>query len=205
MNTKKYIIRAFIAIAVVLMILIVAALVLWIVSENTKAEPEYNYKFYEPNYELNLNDYPEYLGKNRAIKYTDETRQQIEITENSYKTQGDTAEFFYEYFKAIKEGDHEAYNALFEEEYFKKRDKQEEFTKQMVYDIDLRFMSKTEIDDDADAIQYTLKYSIYRNDGTFRDDIGSDMARKQFITVYYNLETGEAKIHNIQTEHYLQQ
>ncbi|MBE6687624.1 MAG: hypothetical protein E7591_10425 [Ruminococcaceae bacterium] len=203
MNTKKYIIRAFIIIGIVLAVLTVVSLILWAVSGRTKAEPEYDYDFYEPDFALDINDYPEYLEKDRSIKYTDETRQQIEITEDNYKKQGDTAEFFYKYFKAVKEGDHEAYNSLFEDKYFKKRDKQSRFTKQMVYDIDLRFMSKTEIDNDTDAVQYTLKYSIYRNDGTFREDIGSDMSRKQFITVYYNLKTGEAKIHNIQTEYYL--
>ena len=204
MNTKKYIIKTFLAISVILILLIIAALVLWIVSQNTKATPEYDYDFYEPNYELDLNDYPEYLEKNRVIQYTDETRQQLEITDENYRDFGEVGKFFHKYFKAIKEGDCDTYNSLFEKKLLRKRGKQEEFTEQMIYDIDLRFMSKTELDDNTDAVQYTLKYRIYRNDGTFRDDIGSDMSRKQFITVYYDLETGEAKIHNVQTEYQLQ-
>ncbi|MBR5514646.1 MAG: hypothetical protein IKU52_00420 [Clostridia bacterium] len=201
MNTKKYIIRAFIAIGAVLILLVLCSVILWIISETTSSAPEFDYYFYEPNYELDVSDFPEYLQKNRNIKYTDETLQQIEINSENYENRGETGRFFYKYFKAIEEGDHETFNSLHEKKLLRKRGKKKEFTKQMIYDIELSFMSETKIDDETEAVQYSLKYCIYRNDGTFRDDMGSDMSRKQYITVYYNLKTDDAKIHNIQTEY----
>ena len=121
MNSKKFILKAFAAIGILLVLLIVVALVLWIVSSNIKATPKYDYDFYDPNYNLNLKDYPDYLNKNRDIKYTDETTQQIEITADNYKELGMTAEFFYDYFETIKNGDAKGYNAFFEKKLLRKR------------------------------------------------------------------------------------
>jgi len=122
------------------------------------------------------------------------------VTKNNCNEQGRDAVFFYNYIKAIKDGDHKAYNSMLHEEYTEVHGKKDKFTKQMIYNIELEWLGRTEVDSSTDAVTYSLEYCIYRNDGTFRRDIG-DGSRKQFITVFYDLSTGEGKIHSLKNEY----
>lgn len=57
-----------------------------------------------------------------------------------------------------------------------------DFAGQMIYD-----MKVTRVSDDATGgerkITYRLEYMIYRNDGTYRRDVGSDAIRPEFLTL----------------------
>ena len=62
------------------------------------------------------------------------------------------------------------------------------FTPQRVYQKEVVYLYDERIDDDTFSITYSVDYNIMKNDGSFRRDIGSDMSRTQYITLYYNEE-----------------
>lgn len=199
-KNKRYIIIGAAVLLILLAVLGVLTIVLAKIASNTKAPQEADFDFYEPDYNLNIEDYPEYLEKDRNLYYTNEETSTRAVTEENFQSMGEGPEFFYNYINAIKNGDHETYNAMLHEDYIKEHGTKEKFTAQMLYDIELEYIYKQEVDDNTDAVVYKLNYFIYRNDGTFRRDIG-DGSRTQFITVFFNLKTGEGKIHSLQNEY----
>lgn len=199
-KNKRYIIIGATVLLILLAVLGILTAALAKIAADTKAPREADYDFYDPDYNLNLEDYPEYLEKDRTLYYTNEETSKKAVTEESYQSMGAGPEFFYNYINAIKNGDHEAYNSMLHEEYIEIHGTKEKFTRQMLYDIELEYIYKQEIDDNTDAVVYKLDYFIYRNDGTFRRDIG-DGSRSQFITVFFDLKTGEGKIHSLQNEY----
>ena len=70
-------------------------------------------------------------------------------------------------------GEYNEYNKLFTEEYYKSNEPYYSFTQQMIYDIRIERLSETVIDGE-DVFYYNVSYKIHKNNGTFRNDIGSD-------------------------------
>ena len=86
------------------------------------------------------------------------------------------------YIYTIVEGDHELYNSFFSEEYYNEGGKAKEpFTMQRLKNVKL-VKARQETEDGYVKYYYELEYSIDKNNGTFRNDIG-DGSRKQFIIV----------------------
>jgi len=152
-----------------------------------------SYNFYPTDYELNVEENEHYMGLDRYlhIKRGAET---FAVTDGNYAKFGDTAVFFGEYFDAAIHGDVERYNSLFTEEYYKTNKPYEMFAPQMIYGITVEELSYT-ASETGDRYLYDVTYAIYRNDGTFRNDIDSDA----FKTLIFELVTvnGEIKINKI--------
>lgn len=199
-DSKKYILIGSAIMLSLLIILAVIALILSSIAGGGREVPELDYDFYDPVYDLDINDYPEYMQKDRSLYYTNEVKSKKAVNSKNYESMGDGPEFFYNYINSIKNGDAKLYNSYFDDEYIAEHGKKDDFAPQMLYDINLEYVRKTEIDGNTDAITYKLEYCIYRNNGTFRRDIGAGY-RAQFITVYFDLSTGEGKIHSLQTEY----
>ena len=190
---KRKIIKVFIAVVAVILILFALSLVLEGVLKKANST-EYDYKFYTPLEDEEYLSDPAYLSKDRTLHYTDAMGQTWYIDDDSSCTDIG-AVFFRLYFLAIEEGDSEALNSLYREglgEY-------EEFTPQRVYAKELVYLYDGKIDDSTFSITYSLDYNIMKNDGSFRRDIGSDMSRTQYITLYYNSE--DAWIEEVKTEY----
>lgn len=194
---KRRLIKIGTVIACVLAVIILAYFILAWVLNYISEKPKYDFYFYEPDYKLDINDYPEYLEKNRDMDYTDEYGFTYGITEENLTKHGSLPVFFDSFFDAVKAGNADAYNSMFTDEYFENAEKKEKFTKQMIYDIKVEFLLSEEIDKNTNGIICSVLYKIYRNDGSFRDDIGSDMARRQEFTLYEDIKTGQIKINGI--------
>jgi hypothetical protein len=80
-------------------------------------------------------------------------------------------------FEAIIAGDADAYNALLSENIEPKDD----FTQQQVYKIHVTSIDNR--DSKSDGYNFKVEYQIHENNGTFRTDIGSDMAKIQYFTI----------------------
>ena len=177
---KKRLITALIILGAFLVLLGIAYVVLSIIASG---EIEYGYEFYEPDWQCDIMQDEEYLELGWHITYTNELGESVAILDDDYSRFGIGVDFLSYYFAAIQSGDSAVYNGLFGDEYFKKNDPVEPFTPQRIYDINVRFLNEEEIDDDSFIINYEIEYKIMRNDGTFRRDIGSDMARTQYIAL----------------------
>ena len=138
-------------------------------------------EFYEP-YEGNILDNKEYLGLDRKVYYSDGSGMETSIEEDNITSFDRSVLFLHYYIQTIIAGDHEAYNACFNDAYYAQNAPKGKFNPQMLYGAKITFSSRT--NDNADIlITYKLEYMIHRNDGTFRRDILSDASLPQYITL----------------------
>ncbi len=131
--------------------------------------------FAPADYEDNIFEDETYMSMNRDIKYIDGAQStEVALDENgSYF--GDGLLFFQTYFNCVIRGDYETYQTLISEDYDKDGAYPipERFTMQKIHSISVEHRN------DADTIvsqnevrrYYVVKYQIYQNNGTFRDDI----------------------------------
>ncbi|MBE6560772.1 MAG: hypothetical protein E7662_06575 [Ruminococcaceae bacterium] len=131
-----------------------------------------SYSFYPTDYDLDVSADEYYMGLDRYI-HIQRGAENFAVTDGDYAAWGKPIEFFARYFGAAIAGDAEAYNALFTDAYYKSHEPYERFAPQMIYGIKLEEMSATE-SAAGDSYVYNVTYAIYRNDGSFRNDIDSN-------------------------------
>lgn len=131
--------------------------------------------FAPADYEDNIFEDDTYMSMNRDIKYIDGAQStEVALDENgSYFGEG--LLFFQTYFNCVIRGDYETYQTLISDDYDEDGayPVPERFTMQKIHSISVEHRS------DADTIvsqnevrrYYIVKYQIYQNNGTFRDDI----------------------------------
>lgn len=143
--------------------------------------------FETPNYEENIFEDEEYLGKNRLVyvikgaigTYVD-TSSEAERAAESH-----VSNFMFDFIETQIQGDVDGYNACFSEEYLAKNGKQEKFTMQKLYDISIeQYGSATPTDDGGRNYTYILKYKILHNNGTLRNDIESMSERPLYLIIH---------------------
>ena len=183
-----------------ILLLFGAAIVIEKLEEAKKANvTDGDYTFY-PVYDGDIMENEEYLGLNRHVSFcanpsgygltqaiTDENREEFD----------GSVLFLYEYIQTIIRGDSLAYNKLFNETYYRDNAQKENFAQQMLYNINIRFMSESKEGNER-LITYRVEYMIHQNNGTFRRDVGSDASRPQDITVRVGAN-GEILIERIVT------
>ena len=159
------------------------------VRANNKGDPTSDYMdhistyiFAPSNYNEDIYADEEYMQLDRMIYYK-EGADTFGVPEDSYAAYGAGLVFFGRYFDDVIHGRYEDYDAYFTEEYFKNQSNKERFTPQKLYDILVEHI-RTELKDDGSHSHiYYVSFKIFKNTGTFRNDIGSDMSR----TVVYEL------------------
>ncbi|MBE6576667.1 MAG: hypothetical protein E7653_00840 [Ruminococcaceae bacterium] len=205
MNKAKK--RLLIAIGVIfsLLILLAVASALIDLYENNKASEseEIDFDFYEANYEEDIFLNEEYNKKISGgfISYEKEDVT-VGINRDNAYAQGEEVDFIVEMLYDIIYGDNVAYNQRFSTEYYKNNAPKDKFTMQMLYDVKISHVSSEVVNTEAGNYTksvYTVEYRIYRNNGTFRRDIGNG-ARIQYITV--TNRTGEILIDELVTPTY---
>ena len=161
-----------------------------------------NYTFTEPDYETNIMEDSEYLDKNRYIEYTNGAIS-VTITDGKFNEHGKPLVFFNEYFTAVINGDHNTFNNFFTDDYYSDKNHvpYEKFTMQRVYNINVTHIRESLITTEKNygKTMYTLKvsYMIMKNDGTFRNDMGSDGAVPLIFELIYDNNTDKCMINNI--------
>lgn len=189
--------KTYIIIAVVIMVIFAAAAILLIEfpevflpkeNINTMYSPKnYDVKLYEPDYDYDIFSDEEYLLLDRNIYYK---RGGEESIISGGGDDSKAALFFVKYFEAAVNGRAEEYNSFFTEAYYKDNKPYEKFTKQMIYDIHIEELSET-----SGGFTLNVSYRIFKNNGTFRNDIGPGASK----TLYFELTevNGELKINKI--------
>ncbi len=152
-----------------------------------------SYIYYPIDDSLDVTLVDEYMELDRSIHLT-LGAETFALTDDIISVFGKDVEFFKTYFDCAIAGDYNTYNSLFTDNYYKKNEPYYSFTQQMIYDISIERLSvNTESDDTVYA--YNVSYKIFRNNGTFRNDIGSDGSK----TLYFELveQNGKILIDNI--------
>ena len=132
--------------------------------------------FAPADFEENIYDDETYMQMNRSIRYIDGAQStEVALDENGAYF-GDGLVFFQNYFNCVISGDYEGYAAYISEDYDEKNGypiPDEPFTMQKIHSISVEYRSdatKT-VSANETVRYYVVKYQIYQNNGTFRDDI----------------------------------
>ncbi len=159
-------------------------------------------QFYEPDWETDIATMPEYLELNRVIKYSPDGIQSFTIPNKNYIYYGgEELAFMAEYINTIISGDNEKLNTLFTENYFIDNDKYAKFPMQKIHDVKIRKYnynnSEYENNANIDATYYVVSYSIFQNDGYFRNDIDSTCELPLLFCVLTNKDEGTILIDEV--------
>ena len=151
--------------------------------------------FYPADYEEDITTDLEYMGLIRdiSLKYSNSDLT-ISLSPDDYDAHGEIVFFMTELINSIIDGDVKKYNESFSPEYFKDSLPKKSFTPQKLYGgsdtlgIRITIVSEEELHDPQTGIVYNkyqtkLEYMIFKNNGTFRDDVGSDGMRPVHYTV----------------------
>ncbi len=161
---------------------------------------------FNPDYEEDIFEDEVYLDLNRYILYTDGALSIYLANENDFAATGEVATFFGEYFDAVIMGDHRRLNACFTEEYREEHGEMTRFTMQKLYDMEVVKLAEYIINegtaDQTTVYEFKVSYRIRRNNGTFRDDLESGVARPQIYQLYRLDRTEEILIQSISEYNY---
>ena len=199
-NKRKKIAIVFIAVVLTLGILSgVLLAVMNHIEKNREKDPTnmysdelHSYIFYKPEYGLDVTTVEEYMELDRLLYYKDGAEEYG--IEGNYEKYGKGVVFFKEYFDTVIAGEWEEYNELFTEHYYESNEPRNQFAPQMIYDMHITKLWQKN-DGGVERYAYDVCYRIYRNNGTFRNDIDSGASK----TLYFELveEDGELKIDRI--------
>jgi len=141
-----------------------------------------SYDFYPTDYTLDVTADEEYMSLDHSLYYTfgNET---MGLTPEEYADYGPAVSFFGNYFQTIIAGDAETYNTFFTDNYYKTNKPYAMFAPQMLYDMRIVKLREEAKDDGTTIYAFNVEYKIHRNDGTFRNDMGSDASK----VLYYEL------------------
>ena len=144
--------------------------------KNTQTPTQYI--FHEPKPEgFDIMQYEKYINLDRGFHYrNDYSAQTDELLFEDLDDYNPGVTVIYNMIQAIVAGDNKAYNALLSD----KMEKKKEFTQQQVYNISVVGITNTS---SSGTFEFRVEYMIRENNGSFRTDIGSDMAKIQYFTV----------------------
>lgn len=177
---------------IALAVMTVLATVLWAVgllldSGTKKPDSLPDSVFFEADYSKDIFKDEAYMSLDHSIMYM-EYDSGMTLTEENYSTAGVASEFFYEYFDAIIRGDADRYRGMLTENYIDDFEPPAEFTMQMLYDIEVNRVQTSWSEEyngkTVTVYNFAVKYKIFENNGTFRNDIASNQSSTQYYELY---------------------
>lgn len=149
--------------------------------------------FYPVDERLNIRTDRDYAQLDHRVHYSDpSTGATYSLEQEELASAEPFAQFFYDYFDCVISGDTELYRTYFSNRYLDANELPEDFTPQMIYDIRI---TPYPSGDGEQGSTYLVDYKILRNNGTFRNDIGSNASR---TLVFYLIEQdGELYVNEI--------
>ena len=159
-----------------------------------------NIYFYSVDEEINVFENPDYLALNRSVLYCDDPSgwygHTTEITAEDRHTFDPTVVFAEDYLLVLIYGNHGALRSMCTANYLKDHEIPE-FTQQMIYDAKIVYQSTVSQEDGSKLVTYRLDYKIYRNNGTYRRDVGSDTVNAEYLVLWVSPDESEIRINDI--------
>lgn len=128
-----------------------------------------------------------YMSKSREVFFINDSGFGEYLTEKDGEL-STVKGVMYNYFKALKNGSAEEHEKLLSASYEEHFVVQKSFTPQKVYDIQVAFLTG-DVSDGIYYEKYSVTYKIYRNNGTYRADVGSDVAKTMVFEIV-NIDGG---------------
>lgn len=157
-----------------------------LLKDDNNSEQSGEISFFTPDYSENIYENENYMSKNRNIYYLQYGSGEP-ITEENFDSMPLSARFFYEYFEGVKNGNYVNHSSFFTEKYQKNNTLSETFTMQKIYDIEVDLFEKRFEEEGNDRITvetYIVEYKIMENNGTFRNDVGSNTLKPLVYTLH---------------------
>lgn len=139
------------------------------------------YIYYPIDHDMDIMTEKEYLDLDRFIYYT-KGAETIALTDDELEGLTDDVLFFIKYFDLAISGNYNAYNKLFTDNYYKSNEAYYSFTQQMIYDMHIEKLGENTVDG-QNQYYFNVSYKIHKNNGTFRNDIGSDGSKTLYFTL----------------------
>ena len=197
---KKLLIALAVTVGVVAMLI---SVLLVVKALQEKDEPfALDDSYFYPTYKGDIFAYNDYLEKRPDVIFYCEDPDGLGRTtsidaDREEKFSAETL-FLRDFLLIMMNADVDAYNNCFNEVYYKKNDRQEPFSQQMIYEAEIRFASQEEGENGEKNSTYYIFYKLYENDGSLRRDVGSDAVVPMKV-VLRTLPTGEISISEWQT------
>lgn len=138
-----------------------------------------SFPFAEADFDENIYEDSEYMAKERALRYTSDDGTSVLISDERYTDygDGDDALFFAKYLKSIIDGDAELYRSYHTERFLSdtskkysfRTEKDAVFAPQKLYNIEVEKVASEKRDDVLYRF-YIVRYLIFKNNGTYRND-----------------------------------
>lgn len=145
--------------------------------------------FYAADYDEDIYDDADYMKKDRSIAYTNGPDTYY-ISDGNFAPYGTPLVFFGRYFDTVINGRYQEYDEYFTDYYFENQTNKKSFTPQKMYGIKIELINTFE-ENGVRTYNYYVDFKIMKNNGTFRNDIGSDSARK---VVYELIEDNDGTV-----------
>lgn len=197
-NTKVSKIVIFLSITIISFVLIFFAIYLLERKEYDRPAQKYDFIFHTVDFETDILSDPDYLALDRSVSFK-QGNQTVTIDKN-FRSENGSVEFMLDYLDCIISGDYKHYGDFFSDLFFESESVPEIFTMQRIYEITIEFLGETSVaQSNKNYTEYrlSLDYKINRNDGTLRNDMGSDCFRTQYFLI--TNRDGDLKIDTIKS------
>lgn len=204
---KRAIIITFLCLVGFVIIYFIFSAIDWtsIFTKDNGASDNYIY-FYDEKLSHDLYSDDVYMGYDRTINILSEATGISEtITENDRTSYNEAVNLLYNMIEYMIGGNADGYNSCFSSIYFSNAEPKVRFTKQKIYNITIIEVSQSEKQDENGNVYteyyYKLDYMIRHNNGSLRNDVGSDGIKTQHIIL--SDKTGDVLIDTIYTLNYI--
>lgn len=204
---KKAIIITFICLIGFVVIYGILSMIDWssIFPKDNESHDEYIY-FYSEDLSKDLDSDEVYMGYDRTINLLIESSGISEtITDEDRTSYNEAINLLYDMVGYMTIGNVDGYNSCFSSIYLAQTEAKVRFTKQKIYNITIIEVSESEKKDSNGNVYteyyYKLDYMIRHNNGSLRNDVGSDGIKTQHIIL--SDRTGEVLIDTIYTLNYI--
>lgn len=187
-RAKKTIIIVLAAMTSVILILALSVLLIDLYEKRADAKKggEVDFEFYEANYDEDIFEneiYAEKYDNGNFIRYT-ENDVTLTFNREQAKEHSEELGLIVDMLYAAIYGDHNAYNSKFSETYYESNAPKDRFTMQMICDVKITHQNTEEITTEQEKYTkavYYVEYRIYRNNGTFRNDVTDKISTQVLV------------------------
>lgn len=184
-------------IVIILAIAVIGFIILNIQNKSDKITPVTSFVYNEetdivsrhfnsPDYEADIFEDEDYLGVTSWINYT-RGSVTIGLYDEDYEAYDKNLVLFDKYFDALKTGDLDTFLSLHSDRYFENNWKWLTLAPQRIYDIYVEYIFDADVNDpeygQVTKHVYKVSYKIMKNDGTFRNDVGSDASKPVYLEI----------------------
>ncbi len=175
--------------------------------KNEPSDNDHYIYFYPESLSEDIFEDEKYMQLDRSINLCkDGWSKTIQNIDEASK-EGPAFNLIYNMLEYINKGYKDAYNSCFSTEYFKYVEPQGRFTQQKIYNITVTEVAVRDQKDDNGVIYteyyYTVEYMIRHNNGTLRNDMGSDCIKTQHL-ILSERYSDEVLIDNLYTLNYVE-